>query len=437
MPCDPQFRREVSMDRVPIKPSLASDIAAWAAVIASALAVTAIAVEGLYDSGGIQPYVMTSASACLVASTGFAVIRQLRSNRAARQRASAYEVAFASEVAARERLSFARHAASLMTSLPEGVGLRTVLEESLSRYGAEAAALVGDELTIVTAEGVERAAAQAEVLRVALRTVRAGRAVADELDEGSSTLTIPLRIRGQLKHVIVLWRRGGPFSADDLDGLSLVARIVELSMENRELLGDVRNRLSGTLQMMIDLVEQRLPEYGAYSERVAEYAVAVGRALGMPEDELEDLRTAGLLHDVGMLTVPETILTTPRRLEPAEMAVLRAHPEHGAELTRVAAFGPRVQEAILSHHERFDGTGYPSGTGGADIPVMSRILSVCDAYVALISDRPHRPRVSDAEAVATLRASAGTHYDADLVEAFVLAKAGVAADDARRQRGVL
>ena len=426
------------MDRVPIKPSVASDIAAWAAVVASALAVTMLAIEGLTDSSGAEPYYMTVASACLVASTGFAVIRQLRSNRAARQRAESYEVAFASEVAARERLSFARHAAALMTSMPEGAGLRALLEESLARYGADAAALVGDELTIVTAEGVERADAQASVLRVALRTVSAGRAVADELeDDGSSTLTIPLRIRGQLKHVIVLWRRGGPFSADDLDGLSLVARIVELSMENRELLADVRNRLSGTLQMMIELVEQRLPEYGAYSERVANYAVAVGRSMGMPDDELEDLRTAGLLHDVGMLTVPETILTTPRRFEPAELAVLKAHPEHGAELTRVAAFDPRVQEAIRSHHERVDGTGYPSGLAGVAIPVASRILSVCDAFVALISDRPHRPRISEDEAIEVLRASAGTHYDADLVEVFVMAKAGAMSQEARKPRGVL
>ncbi len=424
--------------RIPMKPSSAADIAAWAAVIASALAVAAVAVTGLSETNTIQPYTMTAVSACLVASTGFAVIRQLRSNRAARKRAEAYETAFASEVAARERLSFARHTASLMTSLPEGVGMRRVLEESLGRYSAEAAALVGDELTVATAEGVERSDAQAGVLRVALRTVRAGRAVADELeDDGSSTLTIPLRIRGQLKHVMVLWRRGGPFSADDLDGLSLVARIVELSMENRALLSDVRNRLSGTLQMMIELVEQRLPEYGAYSERVANYAVAVGRSLGMPDDELEDLRTAGLLHDVGMLTVPETILTSPNRLTADEMAVLRAHPEHGAELTRVASFGPGVQQAIRSHHERVDGTGYPAGLTGDSIPAASRILSICDAYVALISDRPHRARISEQEAVATLRASAGTHYDADLVELFVMARSGATSQEARRQRGVL
>lgn len=402
------------------RPRRTLDTLAWIAVGLSALSVTGLAVAGVAGAVTVEPYEMTTAAAFLVASCGFAVIRQIRSTRASAQRAAAYDVAFASEVAARERLSFARHTAALMTTLPEGEGLRAVLEESLGRFGAEAAALVGDDLTIATAETVERADAQAEVLRVALATVRAGRAVADELEEdGSHTLTIPLRIRGQMKHVMVLWRRGGAFSADDLDGLSLVARIVELAMENRTLLGEVREQLSGTLQMMIGLVEARMPDYGAHSERVADLAVAVGRTMGLPDDEVEDLRTAGLLHDVGMLTVPEAILNSPRRLEPEELAVLRSHPEHGADLTRTAHFDAHVQEAIRSHHERVDGTGYPDGLSGDAIPVASRILTVCDAFVALISDRPHRPRVSEEEAIEVLRASAGTHYDAEVVENFV------------------
>jgi putative nucleotidyltransferase with HDIG domain len=416
----------------------AFDIVAWLLVTVSALAIVALTVGGLAGAVTVQPYEMAVAAACLVASCGFAVIRQIRTTRASLQRASAYDVAFASEIAARERLSFARHTASLMTTLPEGEGLRAVLDESLERYGADAAAVVGDDLTIETAEGVERAEAQAGVLRVALQTVRAGRAVADDLeDDGASTLTIPLRIRGQLKNVMVLWRRGLPFSADDLDGLSLVARIVELSMENRQLLGDVRDRLAGTLQMMIGLVEQRLPEYGAYSQRVADYAAAVGSAMGLGDDELDDLRTSALLHDVGMLSVPETILTTPRRLEPEEKEVLRAHPVHGAELTRIANFPERVQQTIRAHHERVDGTGYPDGLKADAIPVASRILAVCDAFVALISDRPHRPRVSAAEALEILRESTGTHYDADIVEVFASAKDAVALADAPTSTSIL
>jgi putative nucleotidyltransferase with HDIG domain len=416
-----------------------TDVVAWGAVGVSTIAVAAVAVAGLTGAElGSQPYTMTVAASCLVASCGFAVIRQIRAARAARERATAYDVAFASEVAARDRLSFARHTAALMTSLPEGQGIRAVLEESLERFGAEASALVGDDLVMATAEGVERSDAQATVLKVALQTVRAGRAVADEIDEdGSHTLTIPLRIRGKVNDVVVLWRRSGPFGADDLDGLSLVARIVELSMENRTLLGDVRSQLSGTLHMMISLVEQRLPEYGAYSQRVATYAAAVGTTMGLADDEVDDLRTAALLHDVGMLTVPEAILSTPRRLTADEMALLRSHPEHGAELTRAANFPPHVQEAILSHHERVDGTGYPKGLAGDAIPLASRILTVCDAYVALISDRPHRARVSDEEALEALRESAGTHYDPAVVQAFVIAKTAMATESALEPPAVL
>jgi putative nucleotidyltransferase with HDIG domain len=332
----------------------------------------------------------------------------------------AYDVAFASEVAARDRLAFARHTASLMATLPLADGLHAVLQESTERFAAEAAAIVGEDITMVTAEGVERQEAQTGVLHVALETVRAGRAVAQELsDDGANALTIPLRIQGQLRNVLVLWRRSGGFGPDDLDGLSLVARIVELSMENFALVGEVRDQLSGTLRMMIDLVEQRLPNYSAHSERVSAYAVAVGRFRGMGDEEVEDLRVSGLLHDVGMLAVPEGILNTPRRLTLEEMVELRGHPEHGAELTRAANFPTRVQEAIRSHHERVDGTGYPDGLKGDDIPVASRILNVCDAFVALISDRPHRAAISVPEALDALRASAGTHYDAKIVEDFI------------------
>ena len=425
--------------RIPTTPPKASDIVAWSAVGLSSLAVAGVAVAGLNGvSETVQPYAMTAAAGCLVASCGFAIIRQIRASRSAAERAGAYDVAFASEVAARERLSFARHAASLMTSLPEREGLSAVLDESLERFGAEAAALVGDDLVMSTVRGVARADAQPSVLKVALETVRAGRAVANEIDEDNShTLTIPLRIRGKVNDVIVLWRRGAAFSPDDLDGLSLVARIVELSMENRTLLGDVRSQLSGTLHMMIDLVEQRLPEYGAHSQRVANYAAAVGRTMGLPDDEIDDLRTSALLHDVGMLTVPESILATPRRLTDEEMALLRTHPEHGAELTRVANFPARVQEAITSHHERMDGAGYPHGLAGDAIPIASRILTVCDAFVALISDRPHRARISEDQAVEVLRESAGTHYDPTVVQAFVIARAEMEAGDALEPPPVL
>jgi putative nucleotidyltransferase with HDIG domain len=406
-----------------------TDVAAWVAV---GLATVLTTGNALMAIGTVAPaeLPLTAASAALmVIAGGFAAIRHLRAVGRANEAATALAIVQGDEAAARDRLSFARHAAALMATLPPGEGVRAVLNESLSRFHAQAAAIVGGDVTIVTTGDADATEARAAVQRLALETVKSGRSVtvADPV-ERIAALTTPLRIGGELSDVIVLWRHGHSFRTDDLDGLSLVARIVELSKENAALVEDVRGQLDGTLRMVIDLVEQRLPNYGAYSERVARYAVEVGRLMGMDEEEIEDLRVTALLHDIGMLTVPEAILTSPRRLTVEEQSELRGHPAHGATLTRDANFPERVQQAIRSHHERVDGMGYPDGLVGDDIPAASRILSVCDAFVALISDRPHRAAVSVAEALDALRASAGTHYDAGVVETFVEAQAGMPAD---------
>lgn len=404
----------------PRLPSRGVDLLAWTAVGVSTVLTSSVGYTSAAGTASLPPWVVAVSATTLVASLFFAAWRHSQSSITAADAKDGYDIALASEIAARSRLGFARHAAALMASLPEGVGLRAVLRESLDRFAVDAAAVVGDEVTIIAAQGVDESVAQTGVLKVALETVQAGRAVAQELTgDGAHALTIPMRVKGQLKNVMVLWRRSRGFNPDDLDGLSLVARIVELSMENLALLGSVRDQLDGTLHMLVDLVEQRLPNYAAYSDTVATHAAALGRFRRMTDQEIEDLRCAALLHDVGMLEVPETVLNAPRRLTAEEQKALRGHPAHGAELVRVANFSPAVQAAIRSHHERVDGAGYPDGLTAADIPLASRILSVCDAFVALTSDRPHRPAVTPEEAIAALRRSAGTHFDEQVVEDFV------------------
>jgi len=405
------------------------DVSAWAVVTVTTVAAIGLAIIAVTAIIPTELPLVGGAAALLVIADGFAALRHMRAVRRAKEVTNEIAMARGDEVAARDRVSFARHAAALMAELPHGEGVRAVLSESLSRFAAEAAAIIGDENSIiVTADDTDEDEAVAAVRDLALETMKAGRSVthgdpATDTEPGAAALTAPVRIRGELNDVLVLWRRGHAFRVDDLDGLSLVARIVELSMENAVLVDEVRDQLSGTLHLMIDLVEERLPGYATHSERVSRYASALGRSVGLGETEVEDLRMAGLLHDVGMLTVPESVLNSPRRLTPEEMVELRGHPEHGAELTRAANFPLHVQEAIRSHHERVDGMGYPAGLKGDDIPLAGRILNVCDAFVALISDRPHRAKVSVPEALEALRASAGTHYDADLVERFIALRA--------------
>lgn len=334
------------------------------------------------------------------------------------------EVAQRDTQSAYDRLAFSHHAAEIMTSLAEQDGLRRVLIDSLAHFEADAAAVVGDDIAMITLDDVDEERANQAILAAALETVRAGTPLCiGTREDGSTAIAVPLRIKGQLKSVVCLWRRSGEFPQDQLDGLGLVARIIELGMENRLLLEDTTDRLQGTLRAMVDLVEVRRPNYIPHSTLVSRFAEAVGHAMGMRAEELADLRLAAMLQDVGMLQVPEKILEAPRPLTAEERAEIRKHARLGADLARTASFSPAVQAAILCHHERLDGSGYPSGLKGEEIPIAARVLAVCDAYVAMTSNRPHRARLSSFEALAELRAKAGTEFDPRVVREFMRAHA--------------
>ncbi len=402
------------------------DAAIWITVAVAAVATLGNAMMAILIVAPSELPLMALCTVVLVVAGGLAAWRHLRAIAAANEARNELAVTKGDELSARDRLSFARHSASLMSTLPQGEGILAVLTESLTRFHAQAAAVVGRDVALATGEGVDADEARAAVLRLAEETVKSGRSVTvADAESQVAALTAPLRIRDDRTDVLVLWRHGHRFRLDDLDGLSLVARIVELSMENTALVDDVRSQLGGTLHAMVDLVEQRLPNYIPHSSRVGAYAAALAQAIGLADEEAEQLRVAAMLHDVGMLEVPEAILNAPRSLTADEQLALRDHPRHGAELTRFANFGPLVQEAILAHHERVDGTGYPRGLSGDAIPLAARILAVCDAYVAMISDRPQRARITPEAALAELRAGAGTAYDTGVVEMFAEVRAEV------------
>lgn len=330
-----------------------------------------------------------------------------------------------------DRLSFSHRAAEVMTSLAKADGLKVVLSESVAHFDADAAAVIGDDITVLTADGIDPDHARSELMQVALEAVQAGKPFSWQVNEtGSAALAVPLRIGGELQSVVALWRREGEFGSDQLEGLSLVARIIELGMENRLLLDEVRTQLSGTLRAMVDLVERRKPLYIDHSSHVAQYATAVGRAMGLRGKEVDNLRLAAMLQDIGMLEIPESIVGAPRSLTHEEVLLVRQHAAKGGELARTARFDTVVQDAISSHHERLDGSGYPRGLKGDQIPLATRILAVCDSYVAMTSKRPHRVAMSPSAALAELRASAGVLYDPSVVREFSRIQSQSLFDDA-------
>jgi putative nucleotidyltransferase with HDIG domain len=154
-----------------------------------------------------------------------------------------------------------------------------------------------------------------------------------------------------------------------------------------------------------------------HSRSVATISMRVGRELGLGERELGLLELAAAVHDLGKLAVPAAIIAKPGALDEAEWTAMRKHPDAGAELLEPCDTPTEVLEIVRSHHERWDGAGYPEGLKGAEIPLGARILAVADAYCAMIEARPYRASRRPAAARAELLAQAGRQFDAACAQA--------------------
>ena len=159
-----------------------------------------------------------------------------------------------------------------------------------------------------------------------------------------------------------------------------------------------------------------------HSRTVGHYAESIAITLGLAPDHVERIRLAGLLHDIGKIGVPDPILRKAGPLDAAEWPEMRKHPELGARILSGANLDD-ISAWVLAHHERPDGSGYPAGLRGDDIALEARILSVADAFEAMVSDRVYRPGIGLVAAIAELRKNAGTQFDADVVEAFLRCQA--------------
>ena len=188
--------------------------------------------------------------------------------------------------------------------------------------------------------------------------------------------------------------------------------------ERTELAQAGREGYLGSVIALAAAVDARDAWTHAHSETVARYAAAIASHLGLDGDQVEEVRIAGLLHDVGKVGVPDSVLHKPGPLDDAEWDEMRRHPAIGARILTHPALAD-VREWVLRHHERPDGRGYPDGLEGVDIPLGARILAVADAYEAMTADRPYRDRLSSKAARAELTRGRGTQFDAEVVDAFL------------------
>jgi putative nucleotidyltransferase with HDIG domain/PAS domain S-box-containing protein len=220
-------------------------------------------------------------------------------------------------------------------------------------------------------------------------------------------VTVLINVRAQTDHhdklVRMLWllRDAGDFQAE--------------TETLRSLLGRMKSCLHGTIKAFTDAVERKNPQSAGHQKRVAQLAVAIAREMGFSLNRLEGIKVAGLLHDIGKIAVPAEILAKSGLITDLESELVKSHCQAGFDLLKNIDFPWPVQQAILQHHERLDGSGYPAGLTDADIILEARILGVADVVDNMIGARPYGPTQGIDEALEEIRQQTGILYDPEVV----------------------
>jgi GAF domain-containing protein len=286
----------------------------------------------------------------------------------------------------------------------------------------------GEELSIRLAHGLsEDIVMRTKVKlgeRVSGRVAATGEPVlikGQEGDDSDSSLCVPLLANSQVLGVLNIRTKtdGSDFTQQDLELAIQLANIAAAAIENAELHDQLQSLFLSTVSALANSIDARDPYTKGHSERVTAYAVMIAEGLDMSQDELERLRYAGLLHDIGKIRIRDHILHKPGRLTDLEFSEMKKHPEYGVEIMQPVKAFKHILPAMLYHHERYDGRGYPHGLAGEDIPLPARILCVADCFDAMTSDRPYRKGMPVADAVAELVRNKRTQFDPDLVDIFL------------------
>jgi len=184
---------------------------------------------------------------------------------------------------------------------------------------------------------------------------------------------------------------------------------------------DLKNLFINLIKTLVNALDTKSKWTKGHSERVTQYALSIGREMGLDEDALESLKVSALLHDIGKIGTYDVILEKPEKLTQEEIKLIQEHPVKGASILAPVEQLKEILPIIRSHHERINGSGYPDKLKGEELPLLARILHVADVYDALTTDRPYRKALSKKSALAELKRSSGAEFDPEVVEAFLKA----------------
>lgn len=235
-----------------------------------------------------------------------------------------------------------------------------------------------------------------------------------------SHIRIPLMAKGEIVGVLTVGaKRVSAYTPENLSTIEKMASQIGVALENARLVSDLEELFLGTVKSLAAAIDAKSPWTAGHSTRVTRYALDIAGELGLSEKELKDLELAGLLHDVGKIGTYEYILDKPDKLTDDEIRIMRQHPGKGAEILSPIRQLRDVVPSIRSHHEFYDGTGYPDGLKGEAIPLFARILTVADTADAMGADRPYRKGRGMDAIVAELKRCSGSQFDPRVVEAFL------------------
>ena len=349
---------------------------------------------------------------------------------------------------------------SIASSLNLSETLSVFIDQVMVHLGTDAAAVMlydreGEELSFAAARGFRSN-------RIVKVTVKAGRSLAgtviarqtrilipdlelaDELypsphgyqfrhsfmvkDEGfRSYIGVPLTVKGEVKGILEVFHRTVFRPEEDwLEFLDALSQQASIAIDNASMFAalqqshaEISLAYDKTIEGWSRALDIRDNETHGHSQRVADLTVRISQAVGISGKQLVHIRRGALLHDIGKLGVPDNILLKPGRLSDEEMAIMKRHPEIAYDILSPIPFLRDALDIPYLHHERWDGSGYPRGMRGMEIPAASRIFAVIDVWDALRSDRPYRDAWDEAKASAYLLAERGKHFDPDIVDVFL------------------
>lgn len=235
-------------------------------------------------------------------------------------------------------------------------------------------------------------------------------------------LTTPMRNKmGEIIGVFqALNKFGGPFTKDDEDLLDAIGAISAAQIENARLYEEQKKTFDSFIETLASTIDARDPMTAGHSRRIAMYADEIAQVVKLTDTEREVLRMSALLHDYGKIAVREAVLTKKGKLTTQEFAHIQRHPEYTRTILKNINFTRHlrdVPEIAASHHEKMNGTGYPAGLKGEEIPKLSRILAVCDVFDALTSKRPYRDRMNFYQVFGIINDGSGEDFDEFFVAA--------------------